>query len=223
MINSIRSCICLAIAATAIVALTGCSTTAAYQLMGPVKTKKPITFHSDQTAILYWDYGKITGTFAQNSKAEAFGVVGMVVDAAIQSDLEKSQTNEYFLKYGKAEQVIFMTSLRDILQNTGAFKSVSINVAPKALVNGQVLISIDFKNSTVLSADEGYPITLNVALNIYGANGKEFTKNFTIKREASFFGGMFSEFKDAQTDVSQQLMSDVIDAINTWYAKSHPS
>lgn len=194
--------------------LASCGTAPTSQLMPPVTTSQPLTLKTNKTAILYWDYGKIIS--AEVDQQNLFDVmpVGMLIHAADQAHEEQYDQNDLIINYGKAEQVVFMTSLRDILVQSGAFKKVILSAESKPLAANQWLISLNFKKSIVLKGNDGYPIELDVVMTVSDAKGQLAAKEFIIKPKNTLFSDMFDNFKDAQVYASSQLMNEVVTELN---------
>jgi hypothetical protein len=196
--------------------LVGCGTTEpTAQLMPAITFNQPITFHSDKAAILYWDYGKIISVEVnQGNIFEATTLSGMVTHTITQSYKEQYDQNDILINYGKAEQAVFMTSLRNVLGNAGTFKSVIISAEPPKLNPDQMLISVNFEKSAVLRGAHGYPIQLKVVMTVSDIKGRLLKRTFDIKPKNSVGSYLFDDFKDAQIYASQQLMNDIITTLN---------
>ena len=183
------------------------------QLMSPVQLKQPITFSSKKDALIYWDYGKITSAEVQ-ADTNDLSPGGMLISAIIQSNKEQHDQDDILIRYGKAQQVIFLTSLRDILQKRGIFSDAKIIVKPQKPKANQVIIGLNFIDSKVLEAKNGYPIHLVVQLTIQDNKGMLYNKTFTIQPDKSIWSKMFNDFEDSQEYTSDQLMKHIVTALN---------
>lgn len=189
------------------------------QLMGPVQYKQPVTFSSNKSALIYWDYGKIIPAEIPPDASSDINPAGALLNVFIQSQKEKYDRDDIMVSYGKAQQVIFLTSLRDILMQRGAFKDVNIIVKPQKPNAQQVLISLDFVKSQVIRAQDDFPISLTVHMVVKNSVKTLYDQTFTIKPDPSIWSKLFHNFKDSQQYASQMLMKKVMSVVSQLYDK----
>lgn len=184
--------------------LAGCSTA----IMKPVTYQKPVDVQTHQDALLYWDQGTVIAKEAQATSA------GMAIDVAL-------APNAFKMQYGPAQQVIFMTSLRNQLQQHGIFNVVTLETLPKTPNKNQVLIDVWFKKTEVLSTSQtGTPIALDVMLYIKAYNKPLYTQEYTLKIDNTFWQSMSYSFEDETDAISQKLMDSLMQGIVEWYHKN---
>src|SRR5579864_1448594 len=105
-------------------------------VMPPIKYEKSIDFQVAKNAYLNWEVGKqYSGTVPTHHQQNG-GLIGALVVSAIDSVERSNNPSRYTLSYGKAEQIVFMTSLRDVLARNHVFKQVELiadsqKIAPK--------------------------------------------------------------------------------------------
>lgn len=189
------------------------------QLMGPVQYKPSIPFSSNKTALLYWDYGKIIPAEIPADTQDQSSPANALLAMFVQSEKEKYDRNGIMVSYGKAQQVIFLTSLRDVLLRRGAFSDVKIVDKPQKPNAKQVLISLNFIKSQVLRAQGDFPIELTVQMTVQNNVKTLYKQTFDIKPDPSIWSKFFYNFKDSQTYASQMLMEKIITVLNQIYAK----
>lgn len=194
--------------------IAGC-TPVAQQVMPPVEYKKAIDLHVKKNAYLNWEYGK-----EYAGKSMMFGPadpVGALLVTAIDNEAQRRNPDHYKFTYGKAQQAVFMTSLRDVLVEQNVFKNVSLTTASRKLNPNDVIITVKFRETRVANQNEFFDMTLNVDLFIKTINEPVFKRTYVIKSSPS---GLFGRgFKDQQTDVSQQLLDRIISGLSQWHYK----
>ncbi len=206
-------------------ALTACGTPPAEQVMSPLTYDKPVTVHLDKKAKLYWQTGSqqssveprySSGTNVGGSLPIA--LASQAMQAAIETEVRKNNPGRFTYVYGKAQQAVFMTSLKDILQKKRVFTDVDL-VTDKTEVNAQdVLITINFKSTRVLDADlDNHKIVLNVDMIIQSNKKPIFTRTYVVQS-----GDEVSGFKAQQEDVSKRLLDKVMKGIKQWASTLHP-
>lgn len=186
--------------------------------MLPIQYSKPINFHVKRCAILQWEYGKQYdseipyNSYPGNGQAGIVGnLVAGVAYATSASIARKNNPSDYCVSYGKADQAIFMTSLRDTLCQQAVFNEVTltndkINLRPK-----DVLINVFFKTARVSTPETGYRITLTVELNIKSQGKAPFVRTYLVQ---SCTGGF--DFNDQRHNVSMILLEKIIGGIEEW-------
>lgn len=190
--------------------LTGC---AGKPIMPPIKYDKPIDFHVKKNAALRWEVGKqYAGAIRSYDSCDA-GLVGGAISAAINSADRANNPSRYTLSYGKAEQAIFMTSFRNVLEQNQVFKTTELITDAKEVSAKDVLITVFFKTSRVSSPEKGNKITLTVDMTIVAQGKPAFKRTYLVQSNAE---GYDKGFVDQQYDVSQRLLEKLISGIQEW-------
>jgi hypothetical protein len=194
--------------------LMGCATAPQQPLH--VDYKQPIHFHVPKTAYLDWEIGMqqtvARGTYIPPNS----GLVGAIVATAIDSEERNRRPSDYvFTTYGKAPQSVLMTSLQDALLKNHVFNAVELTVEPKKVPTKATLITVYFKNAHLADADGNIQIILNVDLTIMSSGKAPFKRTYILQSDP---GGFFSakDYYEQEADISQQLLTKIIDGIATW-------
>lgn len=207
-----KKILCLSVAT---LLLSGC-TPATQQVMSPLRYNQSIDVHVNKTAYLYWQPGEIHGSELPRQVSYNSGIAGALVSAAIDTQMRKNNPSHYTFTYGKAQQAVFMTSFRDVLLQNHVFKDVILTTDLSRVKSQDVLLKVYFKSTKVGPAGKNYQITLDVDMSIE-ANKSTFTRSYVAESDGSYFS--FKNFKDQQTDASQQLLSKLIGGIKQWQVK----
>lgn len=195
--------------------MTGCEMMPpAEQVMGPVKCNYSMQRQSKKVAYITWHSGKVIPAMKVH---RGDGTLGGTIGALIATHVDQNQRrNQMEFKYGKAQQVVFMTSLRDALQEQGAFKKVKLVARAPQLDANTALIDIDFKKTVVAHADGAYPIELDVMVSYKDGRGRKHKRLVQVKPDSGFWQNFFGKrFVDSQSDISEQLMRHVLSEIDT--------
>lgn|SRR3990167_10029886 len=192
----------------------GC-TPMAEQVMPPLQYQSPIHVHVNKTAYINWKIGKQSSSEQPTFVPANSGLVGAMLANAIDSTERKNNPGRYTFTYGKAQQAVFVTSLKDILAEQHVFKKVELTVDPKTISPDDVLIIIFFKSTRVSDASQRYKITLDVELLIQTKGQLPFKRTYFVESSS---GGIFSmkSFKDQQAEVSNMLLEKIIAGIKEW-------
>jgi len=188
------------------------------QVMRPLQYQHNIALHVPQKAYLYWHPGIQESSTAPNHASARDGILGAAMDAVIDSEMHKSNPSRYTFTYGKTQQVVFMTSLKDILEEQHVFTDVILTSDVRQASPDDVLIQVYFRNTKVLGAETNYRIVLDVDMSIDTENKSSFKRTYLIESKKTGFFSMKS-FKEQQTDASQQLLIKVIAGIKQWHAQ----
>lgn len=186
--------------------LMGCGSPA---IMPPIECNKPIEFQSSRNAVLYWDMGKENVSIVSSKNDN--NLVGSIFESIDRSN----NPSRYTLKYGKAEQAIFITSFKNILEKQAVFKNVEIITDPKEAKPQDVLITINFKSTRVSSPELGYQISLSVDMAVSGGGKPAFTRNFFVKNDDAF-----ESFQIRQNKVSTKLAENLINGLKKWHEQT---
>jgi len=186
-------------------------------VMPPLKYDEPIDFEVKKNAYLNWEFGKQYSGKVQsydNCHNNSAGLIGVLLVSAISSIDHANNPSRYTVSYGKAEQAIFMTSLRDILRKNHVFKQVELITDLASLTKKDVLVNVFFKTARVTSLGGGQTITLSVEM-IVTTNGKApFKRTYLVKSDAQ---GFSPSFQDQQIDVSNRLLGKIIAGLQEWH------
>ena len=185
--------------------------------MPAIRYQEPIEFHVNKNAYLQWDIGKQYVSTVPTQTNRQGGIIEVLVASAIDSHLRAKNPSQYEHSYGKAQQAIFMTSLKDTLAENHVFNAVELSTEPHQITPKEVLINIYFKNARVADGYHNYKITLSVVLTITTHGKAPFTRTFLVENEDE--GN--KTFIDQQTDVSQKLMEKIIGGIKTWHTNKN--
>lgn len=176
-------------------------------VMPPIEYNNPIGFNDPHNAFLYWEIGKQnTSTVASNANNS--------IGAVIESIDRKNNPSRYILTYGKAEQAIFITSFKNILEKQSVFKSVALITDHTTIKPNAVLITIYFRTTRVGSPEMGYPISLTVDMSISGAGKPTFNRTFFVKNDSRF-----ENFQIRQNKISTKLAEELICGLKKWHTE----
>lgn len=195
--------------------LLGMMTACAKPIMPALKYDQPIAIQLDKNAYLNWTCGKEYASAIPVQYDTNNGLVGLLVSSAVDSVGRSNNPSRYTMSYGKAEQAIFMTSLRDVLEQNQVFKELSLGGGSKSLVTKDVLIDVFFKSARVASPERGYNITLNVDLTIRSSGRAPFKRTYVVQSGTG--DGFGASFCSQQTEVSTRLLHSVVGGIEEWY------
>lgn len=209
----------LFLAFSVLASLTACGTPPAEQVMSPVTYDKPINVHVNKKANLYWQTGSqqisTEPSYSNNMSVGGslpIAMASQAMRAAIETHVRKNNPGRFTYVYGKPQQAVFMTSLKDILQHKKVFTDVEF-VTDKTTVNPKdVFIIINFKSTRVLDAElENRRIVLDVEMTIQSDKKPVFTRTYVVQSSDEVSG-----FKAQQEDVSKRLMEKVMKGITQW-------
>lgn len=196
--------------------LTGCASTPPAEVMlSPVQYNQPIHVSSNKNAVLHWRYGE---AFSKNSD-EAVRQHESLMVGMIQSMVDASNPGRVRLQFGKARQAVFMTSLRDILNNNHVFKNTTLGSDSKKPSTNQVSITITFKETHIGTRFDGWPITLDANVLITDANGHRQSHNVLAQSQGSDDTRHDTAvFSHQQRGAAHSLMTQVIKQISQFNA-----
>ncbi len=186
-------------------------------IMPPLQYTKPIGFTVNKSACLNWEVGKQYSSEIPNYNSSGQdSAIGNLVLAAIDSNARARNPSHYQYTYGKAEQAIFMTSLKRVLEENRVFKHVKLTMDPRQVNAKDVWINIFFKRTRVADASRNFKVTLSVELIISANDKPTFKRTYLVESDVERSG---HGFVDQQTDVSQELLDKVISGIREWNCK----
>lgn len=194
-----------------ILALSACGTT--QKIMPPLRYNKPVDVHVSKKAYIHWDIGRhYAGKIPSNSGQS--GVLEYdIIASMIDSSNRQRNPSQYTLSYGKAEQAIFITSLRDVLNQNDTFKDTELTTDVASVATKDVLINIYFKTARVSLPEKGHRITLSVEMTISSSGKAPFKRTYLVETDEAELGDTFI---NKQTKVSQRLLEKVIVGIEQW-------
>jgi uncharacterized lipoprotein YajG len=187
----------------------------AEEVMSPLQYKKPVAFKVDKNADLSWQSGKENTSMQAINVSGNTGLLGAVVTSSIGEAERQHNPARYTMRYGAAQEVVFMTSLKNILEKNLVFRRTEITTEPQKVNPQDVLIDINFKNSSVKGFDTNYQIALDVDMTITTKGKPAFARNYKVESSATGFFS-FNSFKDHQAQVSQKLLDAVMADIEKW-------
>ncbi|MEI8055664.1 MAG: hypothetical protein WCH10_06750 [bacterium] len=173
-------------------------------------------------AHIYWVPGKQASHEIPPSAGYSgnSGLAGLIVNlmfTSVESQHRKSNPSQYVLEYGKADEAVFLTSLRDVLEQQHVFKSVDLTTDISKVNANDVLIKIYFKTTRV-TVNSGYLIKLSVNLSIQTGRQPPYERTYLVQNDESLDGAFKSKgFLDKKTEVSQELLTLIINGIKQWY------
>lgn len=200
-----------------ILSLFACSTPAE-QVMSPVSYDKAISTRVAKNAALHWQSGteqkSVEPIYVSKSNVGGslpIAVASHTVQGALETVGREKAPQRFTYSYSKQQKAVFMTSLKNTLDNNDVFKQTMFVTDVKQVPADDVLININFKNTRVLDSDYNHKIILNVEMTIKSANKPVFTRNYVVESSDDVSG-----FKAQQTDVSKRLLDKVIKGITQW-------
>jgi hypothetical protein len=200
-----------------VIFLLAACTPAAEQVMPSLQYKQSVDFHISKNATLIWEIGRENASTIPTAAVNGDALATIIAMAIISQD-RKNNPGKYTLTYGKAQQAVFMTSLKDVLQKNQVFKHIELAITPKKMQANDVFITINFKSTRVSAAENNHKIILDVELIIKTVGNKIFKRTYLVESNPGDFFSQIS-FKDQQTDVSLQLLSKVITGIKQWHTQ----
>lgn len=198
--------------------LTGCAPTR--NVMSPLQYKDTIDIHVPKVAHIYWIPGKqVAGEVQSGGYVTGSGnqgivgaLVGMAVLGVIDSHDRKHNPSKYVRDYGKADEAIFITSLRDTLERQDVFKKVELTTDLNKVGSKDVLIKVYFKTTRV-NVRENNLITLTVNLLIQSGHQPQYERTYLIQNDPL----VSKTLLERKTEVSQKLLTAVIGGIKQWH------
>jgi len=201
--------------------LVGCAPTK--KVMPPLQYHDAIDMSIPKKAHVYWMPGKqasheISSTAGVSSGNSGIaGMIGALVFTSIENQHRKNNPSQYVLEYGKADETVFLTSLRDVLEQQNVFKSVDLTTDISKVGSNDVLIKVYFKTTRV-TCSRGYLIKLSVNLSIKTGHEVPYERTYLVQNDNSLDGAFTSKnFLEKKTEVSQELLTLVINGIKQWH------
>lgn len=202
------------------ISLIGC--TPNKNVIPALQYRDQINIHIPKKACIYWVPGKQVAhelSTASENVSDLGGnglarLIGDLIVISIQSQHRKNNPSQYILEYGKADEVVVITSLRDILERQNVFKSIELITDPSEVNARDVLIRIYFKTARV-SRDR--IVKLSVNLSIKTGNRSPYERTYLIQSDEET-GGIFKSktFLEKKTEASQELLASIINGIKQW-------
>lgn len=192
--------------------LTACTTSSPEDVMPSVPyTGKAVNIHSNNTAQLYWQVGK-QAVETDPSVIVNSGLIGALVVTSIDAADRQHNPGKYNFSFGKAQQAVFMTSLRDALVAEKVFKETQIVTAPSSLTAKQTRITIYFKSTRAEPASGAYQVTLDVELRVETPNKPTFQRTYFVQSDPDT--AKDTSYKGQQLDASKKLMQQLMQGIS---------
>lgn len=197
-----------------VIFITGCTATS-QQVMPPLQYHQPIKWHVAKNAYINWKVGKQTAGNKALLDSGHGGLIGAAIEGTMAQAMRSSHPEMYEYRYGKAQQAVFMTSFKNILDENHVFKQVELTTEPEKVNPNAVLINVYFKSTRVADEYNNYKITLDVEMTVHSKGEPDFKRAYLVE---SHPGSTFSQasFKDQQTDVSQQLLQKMLASLQQW-------
>ena len=195
-----------------LVGLTACSTSSPEDVMPTVTYAGKVSVHSKQSAQLYWQTGKQAVESDPSTMVISTGLVGAVVATSFDTLDRERNPGKYNFSFGKAQQAVFMTSLRDVLVQQKVFQDTQLVTAlPKAAAN-QTLITVYFKSTRAEPASGDYQVTLDVVLRVQSKQKPAFERTYFVQSDLN---AKDTSYKGQQLDASKKLMQQLLSGIAT--------
>lgn len=189
--------------AACLVLLGGC----AKPIMPAIEYNKPIDLQVNRHAALYWEEGKqSSSTVAATNNNSLVGSIAESID-------RQNNPSRYQLSYGKAEQAIFITSFRNILNKQQVFKEVELVTDPSTANPKDVLVTLYFRSTRVSSPERGYQISLSVDMTVKALGKPTFMRTYFVKSDDNCGGS----FQEQQNKVSIKLVENLIAGLKQWH------
>ncbi len=193
--------------------LTACTNSSPEDVMPSVPyTGKTINTHSNNTAQLYWQVGKQAVETDPTVIVNSSGLIGALVVTSIDAMDRQHNPGKYNFSFGKAQQAIFMTSLRDALVAEKVFKETQLVTAPSTLTAQQTRITIYFKSTRAEPASGAYQVTLDVELRVQTPNKPTFQRTYFVQSDPDTTKD--TSYKGQQLDASKKLMKQLMQGIS---------
>lgn len=189
--------------------LAACDFSNPEDVMSPVKYTKPIKLHSQKVAYLNWQMGK-AGTQSDPTFILPNDPISPFIVAAIDSSAREQNPGRYNYSFGKAQQAVFMTSLRDALISHHVFSKVYLGTNPSNK-KADVVINVFFKATSVRPAYGDYMVTLDTVLSIKEDNKNIFNRNYFVQSNPE--STKQKDYKGQQSDASLKLLQQMINGI----------
>ncbi len=205
--------------AVSVALLTACAPTK--KVISTIKHTDEIGFHIAKNAYLQWIPGKQIAK-CQPKSAETYqssgnqdyglgGLLATIIVASVEHQQRKNNPSEYIFEYGKADEAVFMTSLRNALNEQQVFKNTELTSNDK-VSSQDILIKIFFKTTRVV----GFNTLIVTAKMTILTNGKNvYERTYLVES-----GHKLSKFIEIKTQVSKQLLADIIGGIKQWHEES---
>jgi hypothetical protein len=201
--------------------LTGCAPTKI--VMPPLKHHEDIGLHIAKTAHIYWIPGRLIASEKQKvymgSTGGGSGLAVLLVnavEATIDHHQRKNHPSEYAYEYGKADEAVFITSLRDILAQQNVFKNVELTTDLNKVQAKDVLIKVYFKTARVIDLVD---IKLSVVLSIKSGSRPVYERTYLAQNDP-YHISKAKTFVERKTEASQKLLTEIIHGIKQWHEEN---
>jgi hypothetical protein len=202
--------------------LIGC-TPDTQKIMTSVPYTTPATIaHISAPATINWQSGQVQTGEKQTSFLGSGGIAGLAINA-VAKDLRPSW---YEYSYGPAQQVIFVTSLRDALQNNQVFSQINFN---ETLANtpqstsqfhrqnpDNVLIQLKFMDTAATVLNGKTQLFADVDLTLSGAHRPTTLTHLSAQTPQDKSWVFHQTFLAQEKELSTQLMTQAMTAIQSW-------
>jgi len=199
--------------------LLGCAPTKV--VIAPLRYNNDIGLHIAKTAHIHWTPGRrvsseIPKYTPQGSGGGLAGLIVTAIDATIDHHQRKNHPSEYNNEYGKADETVFITSLRDTLDHQNVFKKIELTTDLNKVCPQDILIKIYFKTARVVDISD---IKLTVNLSIKTGHRPSYEKTYLVQND-SYEISKARTFIEKKTEVSQKLLTEIINGIKQWHEEN---
>ena len=209
-----RSYICLLILSACFI-LVGCAPSKV--VIPPLQHNESIDIHVPKTAHVHWVPGKRVASEKPTYRSSSSnGLAGFAVDliwGVADQQNRKNKPSEYSNEYGKADEVVFVTSLRDVLDQQNVFKKVKLTTDLSEVRPQDVLIKIYFKTARVVDISCN---KLTVSLSIKAGNRALYERTYFVQNDP-YGKSKAKTFVEKKTEVSKKLLALVVNGIKQWH------
>lgn len=205
--------------------LAGCTPTK--NVIPPLRHNEDVGIHIAKTAYLHWIPGRQVASEKAMSTSTSYsangqnnnGLAGLITSmmaSAIENQYRKNRPSEYLYEYSKADEAVFITSLRDTLIQQSVFKNVELVTDTSKVSAKDVLIEIYFKTARVVDFED---IKLTVSLTIKSGNRPPYEKTYLTLNDPPETSKT-KKFIEKKTEVSQKILTMIIDGIKKWHEEN---
>lgn len=177
------------------------------EVMPLLEYQKLINVHIPKNVHLNWVLGEQHVSVERFSPSLDEDITLAATLDAIEMDQRKNDPESYTYAYGKAQQEVFMNSLKNILEEHHIFKHVSMIMTPQKNPAKDLVMTIYFKSTRVLPVEEGHRINLDVVVTIKSDDKTLCHQTYFVQNSPD---KAFTRFKIQQTDVSMQLLEKIL-------------
>jgi hypothetical protein len=191
--------------------LTACNPSSPEDVMPSVPYTGSVKTHTNKVAYLNWQIGRQQTESDPTFISPQEGILGAIIISSIDSAERKRNPGQYNYSFSKAQQAVFMTSLRDALVSHKVFKQVHLITQPSITNKNDVLITVYFKSTHARASSDNYIVSLDTVLNVKVKNKPMFERTYFVQSDPDTTQD--KSFRGQQLDASKKLLNQIIDGI----------